>query len=76
MVQWYHLGYGSMESSDKDNNWIMRANEKAVEFLDCMLSRLDSIQSFEQLMRQWIEDDSKNGKQVVEEIFETEQCYE
>ena len=55
-------GCGSMVSSDEDNNWMMQANEGAAEFFERMLSWLDNIQVFEQLMQQTIEDDSKKEK--------------
>ena len=55
------LGYGSMVSSDEDNNWMMQADEEAVEFLERMFSWFDSVQNFEHLMQQWI-GDSKSMK--------------
>ena len=41
-----------MVSTDEDKNWMMQANEEVVEFSERILSRLDSIQYFEQLMQQ------------------------
>ena len=45
-------GYGSLVSSDKDNNWTMQAKIEAVEKLERMLPWLVSIQKFEELMQQ------------------------
>ena len=46
-----------MLSSDENNKSMMEASEEAIELLERMLSRLHSIQNFEQLMQQWFEDD-------------------
>ena len=37
-------GYGSMLSCDQSNNWMILAEEEALDFLERMLSWLDSMQ--------------------------------
>ena len=55
-----------MALSDEANMWMVQAKEEAVNFLDRILSWLDSIQNFEQLLQQWTED-SENWEKIMDE---------
>ena len=72
---WSDSGFDSMVLCDEDNNWMMQANEDVVKFFQGILSWLDIIQNFEQLMQQSIEV-LDNEDDIAAQDFKTEQDVE